>query len=70
MGNVDKKPDNSGAHKAGLAVGATLALATGNAAMGAVGYGVGYGGKKLIDMYKQSPNAGGKHEALNPNQFK
>jgi hypothetical protein len=63
------KPINAAAHYTGMAAAAAGALSTGNAAMGLVMYGTGYGLTRLAQMSKESPNAGGRHSALNDKQF-
>jgi hypothetical protein len=68
--NEMPKETSSGATTVGLLAGVATGVATGSGLMAAAGFGLGYGLKKLHSMYKESPNAGGKHAILNKKQFK
>jgi hypothetical protein len=67
--NAMSKPISTGGHYMGMATAAAGMLATGSAAMGLVGYGTGYALHAIGQMAKESPNAGGRHRALNDKQF-
>lgn len=71
MGKFTDKPISVGGHYAGMATAAAGMLATGSAAMGLVGYGLGYGLTALGKAYKSAPSESGRqaHNALNENQF-
>ena len=64
------KPISTAGHYTGMATALGAGIATGNAAMALVGYGVGYGLTALGKEYKESPHAGGRHSVTSDTQFK
>jgi hypothetical protein len=70
MRDALNKPISTAGHYTGMATAAAGMLATGNAGMGLVGYGLGYGLTAIGKAYKESPHAGGRHSATSDAQFK